>query len=285
MAEERTGRWRRMPAVRCPRRDHGQQSVRGNWLTENPATKMAIVQRIEVPEPGRFSVVEAAALSPVRAARGRDDSLERTDSGALRVHEAAEPRSRGGSRHHRGSVDRPSPITTTDGLSTDEPTPSASASQEPEPRSRFPARAASRGAGPHRASVLATPAIRRNGPGQPVRVAGPGSASCCRRPCKSPRCTRAPPRSGGRAGEHAAGRRTGSGSPSTARCPRAAPPASPAAQPSTIARATASLRATTRCIGQSVSRTADRRTWSPSLVASQVGASACSAEIAAWRQL
>ena len=114
--------------------------VRGNRLTlRDPATNTAIVQRIESPEPGRFSVVEAASggTASFGCANVGDYSFERTDGGALRVHEVAdscEPRVEvliAGVWTGLGD-------TVTDGPPTDEPTPSDSTSQEPEPTVSIP---------------------------------------------------------------------------------------------------------------------------------------------------
>lgn len=114
--------------------------VRGNRLTlRDPATNTAIVQRIVSPEPGRFSVTEAASggTASFGCANVGDYSFERTDGGALRVHEVAdscEPRVEvliAGVWTGLGP-------TSTDGLPTDEPTPSDSTSLEPEPTVSVP---------------------------------------------------------------------------------------------------------------------------------------------------
>jgi hypothetical protein len=113
--------------------------VRGNRLTlRDPATNTAIVQRIESPEPGRFSVVEVASGSTASfgCENVGDYSFERTEGGALRVHEVAdscEPRVEiliAGAWTGLGP-------TSTDGLPTGEPTPSVSTSQEPAPTVSF----------------------------------------------------------------------------------------------------------------------------------------------------
>jgi hypothetical protein len=110
--------------------------VRGNRLTlRDPATNTAIVQRIESREPGRFSVVEAASggTATFGCANVGDYSFERTDGGALRVHEVAdscEPRVEILIAGVWTGLEGP---TSTDGLPTGEPTPSESTSQEPTP--------------------------------------------------------------------------------------------------------------------------------------------------------
>jgi hypothetical protein len=113
--------------------------VRGHRLTlRDPATNTAIVQRIESPEPGRFSVVEAATggTASFGCTNVGDYSFERTDSGALRVHEVAdscEPRV----DILIAGVWTGLPNSTGD-LPTEEPTPSTSVSPEPEPTVTLP---------------------------------------------------------------------------------------------------------------------------------------------------
>lgn len=112
--------------------------VRGHRLTlRDPATNTAIVQRIESPEPGRFSVVEAASggTASFGCTNVGDYSFERNDGGTLSVHEVAdscEPRVEiliAGAWTGLGPE-------TTEGLHTEEPGPSASL--EPSPTSSFP---------------------------------------------------------------------------------------------------------------------------------------------------
>jgi hypothetical protein len=67
--------------------------VQGHRLTlRDPATNTAIVQRIEFPEPGTFSVVEAAAggTASFGCTNVGDYSFERTDGGTLHVQEIAD---------------------------------------------------------------------------------------------------------------------------------------------------------------------------------------------------
>jgi hypothetical protein len=67
--------------------------VRGHRLTlRDPATKTAIVQRIDSPAPGRFSVVEAASggTASFGCSNIGEYSFERSDGGTLRVHEVAD---------------------------------------------------------------------------------------------------------------------------------------------------------------------------------------------------
>jgi hypothetical protein len=114
--------------------------VHGNRLTlRDPATNTAIVQRIESPEPGRFSVVEAASggTASFGCTNVGDYSFERTDGGALLVHEVAdtcEPRV----DILIAGVWTGLPPTSTGGLATEEPTPTASISDEPAPTVSFP---------------------------------------------------------------------------------------------------------------------------------------------------
>jgi hypothetical protein len=115
--------------------------VRGHRLIlRDPATNTAIVQRIESPEPGRFSVVEASSggTASFGCTNVGDYGFERTDSGALRVYEVAdscEPRVEILIAGVWTGLGGP---TSTDGLPTDEPTPSDSVSQEPAPTVSFP---------------------------------------------------------------------------------------------------------------------------------------------------
>lgn len=67
--------------------------VRGHRLTlRDPATKTAIVQRIDSPEPGRFSVVEAASggTASFGCTNVGEYTFERTDGGTLHVQEVAD---------------------------------------------------------------------------------------------------------------------------------------------------------------------------------------------------
>ena len=115
--------------------------MRGNRLTlRDPATNTAIVQRIEVPEPGRFSVVEAASggTASFGCADAGDYSFEQTDSGGLRVHEIADTCEPRVEVLIAGVWTGLPVITATDGPPTDETSPSASTSQEPEPTVSVP---------------------------------------------------------------------------------------------------------------------------------------------------
>jgi hypothetical protein len=113
--------------------------VHGNRLVlRDPKTNTAIVQRIESPAPGRFSVVEAASggTATFGCTNVGDYSFERTDGGALRVHEVAdtcEPRV----EVLIAGVWTGLPPPSTDILTTEEPTPSASTSEEPTPTVTF----------------------------------------------------------------------------------------------------------------------------------------------------
>jgi hypothetical protein len=113
--------------------------VRGHRLTlRDPETNTAIIQRIESPEPGRFSVVEASSggTASFGCANVGDYSFERTDSGALRVHEVADSCEARVEVLIAGVWFGLGP-TSTDGLPTEEPTPTASISQEPAPTVSF----------------------------------------------------------------------------------------------------------------------------------------------------
>ena len=115
--------------------------VRGNRLVlRDPATNTAIVQRIEVPEAGRFSVVEAASggTASFGCSNVGDYSFERTESGALQVHEVADACKPRVDVLIAGVWTGFPPVTSTGGLSTDEPTPSTSASEEPAPTVSVP---------------------------------------------------------------------------------------------------------------------------------------------------
>jgi hypothetical protein len=114
--------------------------VRGHRLTlRDPATHTAIVQRIESPEPGRFSVVEAAAggTASFGCTNIGEYSFERSDGGALHVQEVADTCLARAEILVAGSwtgLD----ITSTGSLPTEEPTPSASISQDPSPTVSLP---------------------------------------------------------------------------------------------------------------------------------------------------
>jgi hypothetical protein len=114
--------------------------VHGNRLTlRDPATNTAIIQRIESPEPGRFSVVEAASggTASFGCSNVGDYSFERTDSGALRVHEVADSCEPRVEVLIAGVWTGLPAITSTDGLPTEDPTPTASISEEPAPTVSF----------------------------------------------------------------------------------------------------------------------------------------------------
>jgi hypothetical protein len=112
--------------------------VQGHRLTlRDPATNTAIVQRIESPEPGRFSVVEAASggTASFGCTNVGDYSYERTDGGTLSVQEVAdscEPRA----EILIAGLWTGLPSESTNGLPSQEPTPSVS--QEPSPTSSLP---------------------------------------------------------------------------------------------------------------------------------------------------
>jgi hypothetical protein len=109
--------------------------VHGHRLTlRDPATNTAIVQRIESPEPGRFSVVEAASggTASFGCTNVGDYSFERTDDGTLRVHRVAD------SCESRAEILEAGVWTglgpeSTEHLPTQEPTPSASLEPSPTP--------------------------------------------------------------------------------------------------------------------------------------------------------
>jgi hypothetical protein len=112
--------------------------VRGNRLTlRDPATKTAIVQRIDSPAPGRFSVVEAASggTATFGCSNIGEYSFERSDGGTLRVHEVADACLARAEVLVAGSWTGLE-ITSTGGLPTQEPT--ASTSQEPSPTVSVP---------------------------------------------------------------------------------------------------------------------------------------------------
>jgi hypothetical protein len=115
--------------------------VRGNRLTlRDPATNTAIVQRIESHQPGQFSVVEAASggTASFGCANVGDYSFEQTDGGGLRVHEVADSCDPRVDVLIAGVWTGLPLITSTGGLPTDETTPSASTSGEPEPTVSLP---------------------------------------------------------------------------------------------------------------------------------------------------
>lgn len=114
--------------------------VRGHRLTLlDPATKTTIVQRIDSPEPGRFSVVEVASggTASFGCANIGEYSFERTDGGALHVQAVADaciPRAEilvAGSWTGLG-------LSSTTSLPTPDPASSPSTSIEPSPGSSAP---------------------------------------------------------------------------------------------------------------------------------------------------
>ena len=114
--------------------------VRGHRLTlRDPATNTAIVQRIDSPEPGRFSVVEAASggTASFGCTNVGEYSYDAEDGGALRVQEVADSCEARAEILIAGLWTGLGP-TSTDSLPTQEPTPDPSSSLEPSPTSSFP---------------------------------------------------------------------------------------------------------------------------------------------------
>jgi len=110
--------------------------VRGNRLTlRDPATKTAIVQRIDSPEPGRFNVVEASSGGTARfgCTNIGEYSYERTDSGTVKVQEVADSCEPRAEILVAGSWIIPVKPTTSAIVPTQEPTPDPSESGEPSP--------------------------------------------------------------------------------------------------------------------------------------------------------
>jgi hypothetical protein len=114
--------------------------VRGNRLTlRDPATNTAIVQRIDSPQPGRFSVVEASSggTASFGCSNVGEYSFDRSDGGTLHVQEVADACVARAEILVAGAWTGLPPISTAN-LPTPEATDLPSSSQEPSPSPSVP---------------------------------------------------------------------------------------------------------------------------------------------------